>query len=111
MIFIGFVACIASKIEKYFLAGIGHFLPTPSEIIEDQKYSASEPGLVRMITEGPENFREIAPVFIIQGITGKMNVKKMTTKLLYPTYCTVLPCSRWPIEKVAETYAQVCFFK
>lgn len=82
-------------------------LPTLTEICEDQKYPSDQPELIRVLTEGPDEFREIAPVFIIQGIAGKLNVKELAKKLVYPTYCTVLPCSTWSIEKLAETYVEV----
>lgn len=63
--------------------------------------------MMQILTEGPTNYREVAPIFIIQGLAGKMEVKKMAQELLYPTYYNVMPCSPWPIEKLAEVYAEV----
>lgn len=63
--------------------------------------------MMQVITEGSVKYREVAPVFIITGLTGQVQVKKMTKNLLYPTYCTVLPKTAWPIDKLAKLYAQV----
>lgn len=85
------------------------FLPKVNEIIECQKNTSLQPDIVQILTEGPTNIRELAPIFIIQGVAGNNNFQKMSENLLYPTYCTVMPCAPWPIDKLAEIYATVSY--
>lgn len=79
--------------------------------MKNQKCSTPQPEILKILTAGPVNIRELAPIFIIHGIAGRKELEKMTKDLVYPTYCTSVPSTLWPIEKLAETYAEVTYFK
>ncbi|KAJ8980787.1 hypothetical protein NQ317_004788 [Molorchus minor] len=81
-------------------------LPTSTEIIKDQKYAPSEPTFVQIVTEGPREIRELAPIFIIPGLTGKKELDELAMNLLYPTFCAVLPSKPIPFKDLAAAYVQ-----
>lgn len=79
--------------------------------MENHKKSTLQPELIQILTDGPVEIRELAPVFIIHGIAGRKDLKKMTNDLSYPTYYTSIPSTPWPIEKLAEIFAEVTYFE
>lgn len=82
-------------------------LPSPPDIIRDQKYASKEPTLVQIVTEGPREIRELAPVFVIPGLAGRKNLDEMAMTLLYPTFLAVLPSTPWSIKDMAVAYVEV----
>lgn len=82
-------------------------MPTLEEIILAQKYISAEPDFVQILTEGPIEIRELAPVFIMTGLNGFSELEKMTKRLLYPAYCTVIPKDSWTVESLAKVFAEV----
>ncbi|CAG9823792.1 unnamed protein product [Phaedon cochleariae] len=81
-------------------------IPTIEDIIREQKNAPEEPELVQVITEGPLEIRELAPLFIVPGMMGQPELEEMVTHLLYPTFLTAMPATPWPIERLAEVFAQ-----
>ncbi|KAJ8922067.1 hypothetical protein NQ315_008708 [Exocentrus adspersus] len=81
-------------------------LPTPADVIKEQKRAPAEPTLVQIVTEGPREIRELAPVFIIPGISGRKELDDMAMTLLYPTFLAVLPSTSWSIKDMAEVYVK-----
>lgn len=86
---------------------MGKLLPTLTEIITMQKMSLVEPDFVQILTDGPTEIRELTPVFIIPGISGHEEVKKLAGNLLYPTYCAIIPATTWSLYKLAQVLAKV----
>lgn len=99
--------------QRFFslISDIGKLLPKVNEIMKNQKYSTVQPEILQILTTGPVKIREIAPIFIIPAIAGRKDLEKMIKDLLYPTYYMSIPSTPWPIEKLAETYAEVTYFK
>lgn len=65
--------------------------------------------MAQILTAGPVKYREVAPIFIITGLTGRKELKKLADNLVYPTYCTTIPNKPWCIKKLAKIYAEVNF--
>lgn len=86
-------------------------LPAPEDIIKDHRYAPEEPALVQIVTEGPREIRELAPVFVIPGVTGRKELDEMAMTLLYPTFLAVLPSTPWSIKDMAVAYVEVKFFE
>ncbi|XP_018570431.1 fatty acid synthase-like [Anoplophora glabripennis] len=85
---------------------LSQMLPTPPDIIRDQKYASKEPTLVQIVTEGPREIRELAPVFVIPGLAGRKELDEMAMTLLYPTFLAVLPSTPWSIKDMAVAYVE-----
>lgn len=94
---------------KAVIKDVTKLIPSIDDILRLQKNAHNEPELVQVVTEGPVEIRELAPLFIIPGLTGFTELEEMLKNLLYPTFCAVLPTNPWPWEKLAEVYAQKMF--
>lgn len=93
--------------DKVMFSDTRRFLPTLTEIRLYQKYTSAEPDVIQILTEGPTETRELAPIFIITGLNGFSELEKMAKHLLYPTYCTVIPKDSWTIENLAKVFVKV----
>lgn len=82
-------------------------MPTVDDIIIPQKETLAESKFVQILTKGPTDIREQAPIFIIIGIAGHAEVKKMADRLLYPTYVASMPSTCWSSMELAKKYAKV----
>lgn len=51
--------------------------------------------------------REIPPIFIIPGFSGKDGIKKLASKLYYPTYIAGLPTVATHLENIATDLTKV----
>nr|XP_023020295.1 fatty acid synthase-like [Leptinotarsa decemlineata] len=85
---------------------LGNVIPSIEEIIREQKNAKQEPEWVQIVSEGPLEIRELAPLFIIPGLTGHKELEKMIERLLLPTFVAVAPATSWPLDKMAEVYAK-----
>ncbi|KAJ8967373.1 hypothetical protein NQ314_002933 [Rhamnusium bicolor] len=81
-------------------------LPTPADIIRNQKYAPKEPELEQIVTEGPREIRELAPILIVPSVTGQKELEELAMGLLYPTFYTVLPSTAWSISDMAIVYVE-----
>lgn len=86
---------------------LAKILPSVEELVKSQEDELDEPELLQVITEGPLEIRELAPIFIIPGLTGYSVLDDLLKSLLYPTFCAVYPSKPWPLEKLAEAYVEV----
>ncbi|EEZ97866.2 fatty acid synthase [Tribolium castaneum] len=71
------------------------------DFIEETKSAPAKPQLIQLRTLGPREIRELAPVFIIPGLSGFKEMNEMAFQLLYPTFCAVLPSTPMPIKELA----------
>ncbi|XP_057655807.1 fatty acid synthase-like [Diorhabda carinulata] len=94
---------------KAVIKDVTKLVPSLDDILHLQKNTSNEPELVQVLTEGPIEIRELAPLFLIPGLTGFTETEEMLKNLLYPTFCAVLPANPWPWEKLADVYAQKMF--
>ncbi|CAG9858377.1 unnamed protein product [Phyllotreta striolata] len=92
--------------SKAVINDISKLIPKIDDIIQRQKNAPSEPDLLQVVTEGPAEIRELIPVFIIPGLAGNKELEIFTRNLLYPTFYAVYPSAPWPLEKLAEVFAQ-----
>ncbi|CAH2007391.1 unnamed protein product [Acanthoscelides obtectus] len=83
------------------------FLPTPEHLIYAQKRAPQEPEWTQVITEGPMEIRELLPLFVIPGLTGREELEKMFESILYPTFLAQLPEKPYPLKKMAEKFVEV----
>lgn len=80
------------------------------DFIEETKSAPVKPQLIQMRTLGPREIRELAPVFIIPGLSGFKEMHEMAFQLLYPTFCAVLPSTPMPIKELALDLVEVRVF-
>ncbi|KAJ8961708.1 hypothetical protein NQ318_021308 [Aromia moschata] len=85
---------------------LGLLLPTPADIIKDQKYSPNEPEMIQIVTEGPREIRELAPIFVVPGISGEKQLDELAMNLLYPTFRVLLPSTKWSLKDLAAVYVK-----
>ncbi|CAG9841081.1 unnamed protein product [Diabrotica balteata] len=91
---------------KSVIKDVTQLLPSEQEVIRLQKNASDEPEFVQVLTEGPLEIRELAPLFVIPGLTGFAELEQMLKHILYPTFCAVLPSKSWSLEKLAKVCAQ-----
>ncbi|XP_072398837.1 fatty acid synthase-like [Diabrotica undecimpunctata] len=91
---------------KSVIKDVTQLLPSEQEVIRLQKNASDEPEFVQVLTEGPLEIRELAPLFVIPGLTGFAELEQMLKHILYPTFCAVLPSKSWSLDKLAKVCAQ-----
>ncbi|XP_060524806.1 fatty acid synthase-like [Cylas formicarius] len=86
---------------------LSQMLPASPEVVAERSEEApKEPEMIQIVTEGPREMRELAPLFIIPGLNTEKEVEELGRHLLLPTFVAVLPSTATPVKKLAETYAK-----
>lgn len=77
------------------------------ELIEQVKEAPEEPEIIQLVTGGPQELRELIPLFIIPGLSTESEIEELASYLLLPTFLAVLPSTPMSIKELAENYATV----
>lgn len=87
---------------------LSQMLPSSAkELIEQVKEAPEEPEIIQLVTGGPQELRELIPLFIIPGLSTESEIEELASYLLLPTFLAVLPSTPMSIKELAENYATV----
>ncbi|XP_066149955.1 fatty acid synthase-like isoform X1 [Euwallacea fornicatus] len=77
------------------------------ELSEQVEEAPEEPELIQLITEGPQEIRELIPLFIIPGLSTEKEIEELAKHLLLPTFCAVLPRKPFTLKELAKKYVEL----
>ncbi|XP_045461517.1 fatty acid synthase-like isoform X2 [Harmonia axyridis] len=84
---------------------LDYILPASIEELTEQYVKApKKPDFIQLPTLGPRKIRELAPMFVIPGLTDISRIKDLALELLYPTYCAVYSQQNQSITQLANDF-------
>ncbi|XP_066247499.1 fatty acid synthase-like [Euwallacea similis] len=90
------------------LKKLSQMLPkSPNELIDQVEEAPEEPELIQLVTEGPQEIRELIPFFIIPGLSTEKEIEDLAKNLLLPTFCAVLPNKPYTLKELAKKYVEL----
>lgn len=96
------------RTKKLTFVELTQMLPTtPEQLSEQIKDAPDDPELIQLITEGPQEIRELIPLFLIPGLNTENEIQELARSLLLPTFCAVLPNKPLTIRELAEKFVAV----
>ncbi|KAL1508883.1 hypothetical protein ABEB36_003705 [Hypothenemus hampei] len=82
-------------------------LPNSIEKLTEQtKDAPDEPDIIQLITEGPQEIRELIPLFIIPGLNTESEIEELASHLLMPSFCGILPRTPTTLKELAEKFVE-----
>ncbi|XP_044760998.1 fatty acid synthase-like [Coccinella septempunctata] len=84
---------------------LDYILPSSIEELTEQYIKApKKPDFIQLPTLGPRKIRELAPIFVIPGLTDNSRIRELALELLYPTYCAVYSQQNQSISELANEF-------
>lgn len=89
----------------WIISELDYILPSSIEELTEQYTKApKKPDFIQLPTLGPRKIRELAPIFVIPGLTDNSRIKDLALELLYPTYCAVYSQQNQSISELANDF-------